>query len=168
MGGRCPGPDGSRRRQDRPGALALDGAGLYPDATFSPRLSYGRVEGWRQGEERIAPFTSFGELFARAGRADPDPLPARWRQARGALDPDTVLDFVTTNDIGGGNSGSPVVDARGEILGAAFDGNQASIAGDFAYDPAENRTVVVSSVAIGEALTKVYGRTALAEELAGR
>jgi S1-C subfamily serine protease len=76
-----------------------------------------------------------------------------------------VLNFVTTNDITGGNSGSPVVNIRGEIVGVAFDGNQASIAGQFAYDGDANRTVAVSTAAIGEALDKVYGRAALVGEL---
>ena len=78
------------------------------------------------------------------------------------------MNFVTTNDITGGNSGSPVVNARGEIVGTAFDGNKASIAGEFTYDGSTNRTVAVSTAVIGEALTKVYGRTALVGELERR
>jgi hypothetical protein len=78
-----------------------------------------------------------------------------------------VLDFVTTNDIAGGNSGSPVVDTHGRIVGTAFDGNADSIAGDFAYDGARNRTVAVSTASISEALDKVYGRIALLTELTG-
>jgi hypothetical protein len=144
---------------------AIEGAALYPDATFSPRLSFGKVEGWGQGESHVAPFTRFGELFARASGASADTLPPRWQGARGKLNPDTVFNFVTSNDITGGNSGSPVVDSRGRLLGTAFDGNQASIAGDFAYDARENRTVVVSTAAISEALARVYGRTALSSEL---
>jgi len=79
-----------------------------------------------------------------------------------------VLDFATTNDITGGSSGSPVVNARGQIVGAAFDGNIHSIAGDFAYDGALNRTIAVSTVAISEALERVYGDEALARELANQ
>jgi hypothetical protein len=146
--------------------LAVGGADIYPDATFSLRLSGGRVAGWDEGTAKIAPFTTLAGLYARADAADP--VPARWLAAKASLDPAIVLDFVTTNDITGGNSGSPVVNARGELLGAAFDGNKASIAGDFAYDGAVNRTVAVSSVAIAEALDKVYGRKALLAEIGAR
>jgi hypothetical protein len=146
--------------------LAVGGSDIYPDATFSLRLSGGRVAGWDEGAAKIAPFTTLAGFFARAD--DADPLPARWLAAKASVDPATVLDFVTTNDITGGNSGSPVVNARGELLGAAFDGNKASIAGDFTYDGALNRTVAVSSVAIAEALDKVYGRKALLAEIGAR
>ncbi|MEO8811470.1 MAG: S46 family peptidase [Caulobacteraceae bacterium] len=148
--------------------VAVEGADLYPDATFSLRLSYGKVAGWTQGGVKVAPFTSFGGLYARATGAPPFALPERWLAARAAVDPARVLDFVTTNDIVAGNSGSPVVNARGQIVGDAFDGNLPSIAGDFAYDPTLNRTVAVSTVAIGEALSRVYGQDALLRELEGR
>jgi hypothetical protein len=147
--------------------FAVRGARVYPDATFSPRISFGRVEGWRQNGAAVGPFTTLGGLYDHSGDAYPLKLPDRWRAARGRLNPRSILDFVTSNDIVGGNSGSPVVDARGQVVGAAFDGNQASIAGDFAYDGAVNRTVVVSTVAIDEALTKVYGRGDLVRELLG-
>ena len=91
-----------------------------------------------------------------------------WQAAKGALNPATVFDFVTTNDIIGGNSGSPVVNARGEVIGAAFDGNIHSIAGAYGYDGAVNRTVVVSTAAITEALLKVYRRDGLVKELLGK
>jgi hypothetical protein len=146
---------------------ALAGAGLYPDATFSLRLSYGKVAGWTYDGEETAPFTTFAGLFGRATGAPPYRLPARWTTAQAQLGADTVLDFSTTNDIVGGSSGSPVVNAKGQIVGAAFDGNIHSIAGDFIYDGALNRTIVVSTVAITEALDKVYGRTALVKELEG-
>ncbi len=145
--------------------LAVHGAGVYPDGTLSPRVSFGRVDGWRDGSAAVAPFTTLGGLYEHATGVEPRRLPARWLAARDRLDGAAVLNFVTTNDIVGGNSGSPVVDAAGDMIGAAFDGNQAAIAGDFAYDAAANRTVVVSTAAIIEALTKVYGRTDLAREL---
>ncbi len=88
--------------------------------------------------------------------------------AKAKLDPAVVFNFATTNDILGGNSGSPVVDAKGQIIGDAFDGNIHSIVGDFVYNGALNRTVALSTDAITEALTKVYGRTALAKELTSR
>ncbi|HEY2177243.1 MAG TPA: S46 family peptidase, partial [Caulobacteraceae bacterium] len=146
--------------------FAVGGGAVYPDATFTPRLSWGRVAGWEKGASTVAPFTTLAGLFARVDGADP--LPARWLGAKGDLDLSTVFDFVTTNDIAGGSSGSPVVDARGELIGTAFDGNEASIAGDFAYEAAANRTVAVSTAAISEALAKVYRRSALLAELAGK
>jgi hypothetical protein len=148
--------------------FVVRGSDIYPDATFSPRISFGRVEGWREPTAEVAPYTTLGGLFAHATDVEPRRLPARWLSARDGLDLSAVLNFVTTNDIVGGNSGSPVVDARGQMVGAAFDGNQASIAGDFAYDGAANRTVVVSTAAINEALGKVYGRPDILRELQRR
>lgn len=141
--------------------------GVYPDATFSPRISFGRVDGWREAAAAVEPFTTLGGLYDHATDADPRRLPSRWLTARASLDSGVVLNFVTTNDIVGGNSGSPVVDRAGAMVAVAFDGNQASLAGDFAYDGAANRTVVVSAAAIREALAKVYGRLDLVKELDG-
>ncbi|MDO8295908.1 MAG: S46 family peptidase [Caulobacter sp.] len=148
--------------------FAVYGDSVYPDATFTLRLSYGKVAGWTWQGREVAPFTTFGGLFDRATGADPYAVAPRWAAARDRLDPDTVFDFVTTNDIIGGNSGSPVVNTRGEVIGAAFDGNIHSIAGAYGYDGSTNRTVVVSTAAITEALTKVYGREALVKELLGK
>jgi hypothetical protein len=148
--------------------FAVDRDGTYPDATYSPRISFGRVEGWRDGRADIEPVTTLAGLYGHATDADPRRLPARWLAARASLDQGAVLDFVTTNDIVGGNSGSPVVDRSGAMVGSAFDGNQASLAGDFAYDGTANRTVAVSTAAIDEALAKIYGRTDLVKELEGR
>jgi len=145
---------------------AFAGPGLYPDATFSLRLSYGKVSGWTDQGQETAPFTTFAGMFGRATGEPPYRLPARWTSDEAKLDPATVLDFATTNDITGGSSGSPVVNAKGQIVGTAFDGNIHSIAGDFIYDGALNRTIAVSTVAISEALDRVYGDTALARELA--
>jgi hypothetical protein len=147
---------------------ALGGSSLYPDATFSLRLSYGKVAGWTYQGQQTQPFTTFSGLYARATGAQPYRLPARWAAQAGRLDEAAVLDFSTTNDITGGSSGSPVVNAKGQIVGAAFDGNIHSIAGDFSYDGALNRTIAVSTQAITEALDKVYGDTALVKELTGR
>jgi hypothetical protein len=144
---------------------AFEGAGLYPDANFSLRLSYGKVAGWSDEGRQTTPFTTFAGLFQRATGAPPYRLPSRWTADGPKLDPATILDFATTNDITGGSSGSPVVDAHGRIVGTAFDSNIHGIAGDFTYDAALNRTIAVSTVAITEALQKVYGDTALAREL---
>jgi hypothetical protein len=148
--------------------FALAGRPVYPDATFSLRLSYGKVAGATNDGAQRQPFTTFAGLFARATGAAPFELPARWREAQSRLDPAATLDFLTTTDIAGGGSGSPVVDAEGKIIGAAFDGNLASIAGDFVYDGERNRTISVATMAIDEALAKVYGANALLAELAGR
>ncbi len=147
--------------------FALYGTSVYPDATFTLRLSYGRVAGWDWRGKTIAPFTTFAGLYARATGAAPFDLDPRWVAAKDKLNPDTVFDLVTTNDITGGNSGSPLLNAKGEVIGTVFDGNIQSLGGDYGYDPAVNRSVAVSAAAIAEALTKVYNDQALAKELSG-
>lgn len=144
------------------------GTSTYPDATFSIRLSYGKVAGWTDNGVTVPPFTYMGGLFDRATGQSPFDAAPKFLAAKDRIDPKTVYDFVTTNDIVGGNSGSPVIDARGEVIGAAFDGNIESLGGAFAYDGAVNRTVVVSAAAITEALDKVYDRKALVKELTGK
>jgi len=146
--------------------FAVRGTATYPDATFTLRLSYGAVQGWREGGREIAPFTTLDGLYARATGQPPFRLPARWLQARDRLNLDTPFDFVTTNDIVGGNSGSPVIDARGRLVGLAFDGNIHSIGGDYGYDAALNRAVAVHPAAMVLALGEVYGAQALLRELA--
>jgi len=146
--------------------FAVEGTSRYPDATFTLRLSYGAVQGWREGERDIAPFTTLEGLYARATGEPPFVLPARWLEARNRLNLDTRFNFVTTNDIVGGNSGSPVLDARGRLVGVAFDGNRHSIGGDYWFDPALNRAIAVHPAAIATALTDVYGAERLARELA--
>ena len=148
--------------------FAVYGDQVYPDATFTLRLSYGQVQGWTYRGRTIPATTTIGGLYERATGAEPYALAPRWIEARSKLDLDTVYNFVTTNDIIGGNSGSPVVNARGEVLGAAFDGNIHSLGGDYGYDGAINRTVVVSTAAATEALRKIYGRDALLAELGVR
>ncbi|WP_297509603.1 S46 family peptidase [uncultured Caulobacter sp.] len=147
--------------------FALLGDTDYPDATFTLRLSYGKVAGWRERDGLVAPFTTFGGLYDRATGAAPFAVAPRWLKARAKLNPDTVFDFVTSNDIIGGNSGSPVLDAAGEVMGVAFDGNIHSLGGAYGYDGARNRAISVSAVAVSEALAKVYGRNALLRELTG-
>ena len=148
--------------------FAAYGDAVYPDATFTLRLSYGKVAGWTYCGTTIPPFTTFAGLYDRATGAELFQLAPRWVAAKAKLNPDTVFDFVTTNDIIGGNSGSPVVNAKAEILGAAFDGNIHSLFGDYGYDRAINRTVVVATSAATEALEKVYGQTALVKELTNK
>ena len=145
--------------------FAAYGAALYPDATFTLRISYGSVQGWTYQGRTIAPVTRFAGLYARATGAPPFDLTPRWAAAQAKLDPATVMDFTTNNDIIGGNSGSPVIARDGSVIGAAFDGNIHSLGGSFGFDSAVNRTVVVSTGAVDEALAKVYGATALLAEL---
>jgi hypothetical protein len=162
---RVAGPTDSAAVQIARAHFAVFGDMAYPDATFTLRLSYGKVAGWTWRGVSVPPTTTFAGLYARATGAEPYRLAPRWVAAKDRLNPDTVFNFVTTNDIIGGNSGSPVINAKAEILGAAFDGNIHSLGGDYGYDGAINRTVVVAASAATEALQKVYGQTALVKEL---
>jgi hypothetical protein len=119
------------------------GTGVYPDATFTLRLSYGAVTGWEEAGRRVEPFTTLDRLYARATGAPPFELPKRWIDAKTRLDMATRANFVTTNDIVGGNSGSPMVNGQGRIVGLVFDGNIHSIAGSYWFDSDLNRTVAV-------------------------
>ena len=148
--------------------FAAYGSEAYPDATFSLRLSYGRVAGWTYRGQTIEPFTYISGLWDRATGSPPFDLAPQWAAARERVNGDVVYDYTTTNDIIGGNSGSPVINAEGEVIGAAFDGNIHSLGGNFGYDGELNRTVVVSTAALTEALRNVYGQTALLEELGVR
>jgi hypothetical protein len=143
------------------------GDSLYPDATFTLRLSYGKIAGWTYHGVTVPPFTTFAGLYDRATGEEPFDLDQRWIAAKDRLNLNTVFDMASTNDIIGGNSGSPLINAKAEVIGAVFDGNIHSLGGDYGYDGSINRGVTVSTAAITEALTKVYGDTALAAELAG-
>src|SRR5712671_969313 len=145
--------------------FAAYGTTVYPDATFSLRLSYGKIAGWEEPGRTIPPFTDFGGLYARATGQAPFQLAPRWVDAKGKVDAKTVFNISSDNDIIGGNSGSPLINAKGEVIGAIFDGNIHSLGGEYFFDPKLNRTVSVSTAAMTEALTKVYGRNALVAEL---
>ena len=145
--------------------FAAYGDTLYPDATFTLRISYGKVLGWTERGRPVPYQTLLGGTFDRATGSDPFDLPRAFLANRARLDPRTTYDFVTTNDIIGGNSGSPVIDRSGSVIGAAFDGNIHSLAGNYGYDGSLNRTVVVSTDAIQEALEKIYPAPALVAEL---
>ena len=147
--------------------FAAFGDTIYPDATFTLRLSYGKIAGWTYNGTTVPPFTYFKGLYERATGKAPFDLDPRWVAAKDKLTPDTVFDISTTNDIIGGNSGSPLINANGEVIGAVFDGNIYSLGGDYGYDPVLNRSVAVSTAAVSEALRKVYHADALADELAG-
>ncbi|MCC7488660.1 MAG: S46 family peptidase [Gammaproteobacteria bacterium] len=145
--------------------FAIHGTRSYPDATFTLRLSYGAVQGWREGDHDVAPFTRLDGLYARATGQPPFRLPSRWLQAQARVNLDTPFNFTTTNDIIGGNSGSPVIDARGRLVGLIFDGNLHSIGGDYGYDAALNRAVAVHPAVMVLALGEIYGADALLREL---
>ncbi len=150
--------------------FAVYGKQSYPDATFTLRLSYGQVDGYPMNGTIAPPMTTMYGLYDRsASFSDKSPfdIPARWIAAKDKLDLSTPMDFVSTNDIIGGNSGSPVINKEGEIVGLVFDGNIESLAGDFVYDGTKNRTVAVHTAAMTEALRKVYGAAALANEIQG-
>ena len=149
----------------------LYGKDAYPDATFSLRLSFGKVSGY-DADGMLMPFqTNLAGLYARsfafAGRP-PFDLPARWLEKQRDLDLATPLNFVSTLDIIGGNSGSPVVDRNGELVGLIFDGNLEGLGGRYAYTDRKARAIAVDGRAIVEALTKVYGAIPLADELSRR
>jgi hypothetical protein len=141
------------------------GTSVYPDATFTLRLNFGSVQGWDENGTAVVPFTRLSRAFERATGADPFRIPASWERVKSQLDLDTPFNFATNNDIIGGNSGSPVVNANGEIVGLVFDGNIHSISGSYWFDTAKNRTVAVHPAIMREALTKVYRADALLREL---
>ena len=143
------------------------GTSVYPDATFTLRLSFGAVEGWKEAGADVNPVTTVGGAFERHTGEDPFALPASWLKSKDKLDLKKGMNFVTTNDIIGGNSGSPVVNQGGEVIGLIFDGNIHSLGGDYGFNPANNRAVAVHTDAILEALEKIYGAKHLADELTG-
>jgi len=146
--------------------FALYGAAEAPDGTLTPRLSYGAVQGYEQDGAYIVPFTNFAGAFGRATGEEPFKLPPSWIRAQQAgLDMGTPLDIATTNDIVGGNSGSPVIDRDGDVVGLIFDGNIQSLGGAFGYDPAVNRAVAVDVTALQAALETIYHADRLVKEM---
>jgi len=144
------------------------GKDAYPDATFTLRLSYGTVKGYPYNGTVAPPFTTFYGLYDRAASFSNQPpfdLTSKEAAALDKLDLATPFDFVSTGDIIGGNSGSPVVNRDGELVGLIFDGNIESMAGDFVYDGSKNRAVAVHSAGMMEGLRKIYHADALADEL---
>jgi len=147
------------------------GKDTYPDATFTLRISYGTVQGFPYNGTIAPPITTFYGLYDRAasfGNKSPFDLTPKETAAMGKIDLSTPFDFVSTGDIIGGNSGSPVVNRDGELVGLIFDGNIESLAGDFVYDGTKNRAVAVHSAGMIEGMRKLYGADALADELQGK
>ena len=160
--------ESSARQKIGQARFAVYGTSVYPDATFTLRLSYGKASGYPMNGT-LAPYkTTLAGLYDRSASFDGKPpfdLVPRFKDARSRVDLSTPLDFVTTNDIIGGNSGSPVVNKAGELVGLIFDGNIESLVGRFVYDDTTNRAVAVHSAAIVHALRAIYGAGALADEL---
>jgi len=150
--------------------FAAFGDSVYPDATFTLRMSYGTVKGWTAEDgTKVPAFTTIGGTFERAAERAGDPafeLPKSWLDAKARLDGTVPFNFVSTNDIIGGNSGSPIVDADGEVVGLIFDGNLDSLAGDVVFDMTRNRATSVDARGMLEAMRKIYGAGALADEMA--
>jgi hypothetical protein len=151
--------------------FAVYGKNAYPDATFTLRLSYGTVDGYPYNGTVAPPFTTFYGLYDRSASFSnkvPFNLTGKEAAALSKLDLSTPLDFVCTADIIGGNSGSPVVDRNGDIVGLIFDGDIESLAGDFVYDGTKNRAVAVHTAGMIQALRKIYDAGPLADELEGK
>lgn len=148
--------------------FVVDGAKAYPDATGTLRLSYGAVKGYLENGKTIPPYTNFAGLYERSAQNKNEPpfdLAPRWAEHKAALTLATPFNFVSTNDIVGGNSGSAVVNKKGEVVGLIFDGNIQMLPGYYIYEESINRAVSVDSRAIVEALRKIYRADALANEL---
>lgn len=145
-----------------------EGTKLYPDATFTPRLSYGTVKGYVENGKRVTPFTTLGGLYDRATKFKnefPYNLPPRWMEKKSAINLSTPFNFVSTDDIIGGNSGSPTINKEGELIGLIFDGNIQSLVGNFIYDESINRAISVDVRAMTEVLRKVFDANQIADEL---
>jgi hypothetical protein len=145
-----------------------EGNKIYPDATFTLRLSYGAVEGYTENGKKVPPFTTLGGLYARSDAFKhefPYNLPPRWVEKKSELNLNTPFNFVSTNDIIGGNSGSPTINQNAELVGLIFDGNIQSLVGDFMYDGSVNRAISVDSRGMLEVLKKVFNANEIVAEL---
>lgn len=146
----------------------VKGTSVAPDATFTLRLAYGTIKGYAENGKQIAPYTTIAGLYRHAATHKNQPpydLPASWQQKRARLNPQTPFNFVTTSDTIGGNSGSPIINTRGELVGLNFDRNIHGLVGNFIYDETQKRNIGVHSRGMIEALRDVYGADELADEL---
>jgi len=148
--------------------FAVSGGESYPDATFTLRLSFGTVKGYEENGKQIPWATTFSGVYARAAEhknQTPFDLPKSWLMKKEAVNMKTPFNFVSTADLIGGSSGSPVVNRAGEFTGIVFDGNLQSLPWDYQFDDRQGRAVAVHAKGIMESLKKVYGATALVNEL---
>jgi hypothetical protein len=145
--------------------FATYGTSVYPDATFTLRLNPGTVQAWTEKGQTLDPFTRLSRAFERATGADPFKIPDSWMKVRDKLDMNTPFNVSTNSDIVGGNSGSPLISAKGEVVGLLFDGNIHSISGSYWFDTEKNRAIAVHPAIMKEAMSKVYGADALLKEL---
>ena len=151
--------------------FAVYGSSVYPDATFTLRLAFGEAKGYAEAGQKVPWATNLGGTFEHAeahGNREPFELPTNWKERKGKLNLSTPFNFVSTADIISGNSGSPVVNRAGELVGIIFDGNIQSLVLDYIYTDQEARAVAVHSAGILEALRKVYMADRLVEELTGK
>jgi hypothetical protein len=151
--------------------FALYGSTVYPDATFTLRLAFGEAKGYMEGGEKIPWATTLGGAYEHAAAhnyKEPFELPKIWNDRKSQLNLSTRFNFVSTADIIGGNSGSPVINRRGELVGIIFDGNIESLVLDYIYTDQTARAVAVHSAGILEALRKVYQANQLVEEITGK
>jgi hypothetical protein len=155
--------EGSKVAQAR---FAVKGTSAYPDATFTPRVSYGAVKGYQDKAGKDIPYaTDYNGLYRRATGKEPFQLPDRWVKAKGKLSLSTPFDFVSTADTHGGNSGSPTVNTKGEIVGILFDGNIESLPDRFVYTDTQSRSIHVAAQGIVDALRNVYAAQRVLSEL---
>jgi hypothetical protein len=145
--------------------FAVYGTSLYPDATFTLRLSYGTVKGWNENGKPVYPFTTLGGAFDRATGREPFALAPSWLEAKPRLNLKTPFNFVTTSDIIGGNSGSPVINKDAQLVGLIFDGNIHSLGGNYGFDETLNRAVAVDTRAILETLDNIYHAQRVLDEV---
>jgi hypothetical protein len=148
--------------------FAVQGTNTYPDATFTLRISYGQIKGYDQASGHVNPITTLGGAFERNTGSEPFALPESWLKAKPRLALDTPFNFCSTNDIIGGNSGSPVINSKAEVVGLIFDGNIQSLGGDYAFDPLVNRAVAVHSAGILEILNNVYGAGRIVNDITAK
>ena len=148
--------------------FAIYGTNVYPDATFTLRLNFGTVQGWEEPGKTVPPYTTLATLFERATGEAPFAIPASWLAVKDQLDMSTRFNASGNNDIVGGNSGSALLNAKGEVVGLMFDGNIHSISGSYWFDTEKNRSTAVHPAIMREALTKVYKADHLLKELQQR
>jgi hypothetical protein len=147
------------------------GSSIYPDATFTLRLAFGEAKGYTAQGEKIPWATTLGGTYEHAAEhnnKEPFELPKIWNDRKSQIKLSTPFDFVSTADIIGGNSGSPVINRQGELVGIIFDGNIESLILDYIYTDQVSRAVAVHSSGILEALRKVYDANRLVTELTGK